>query len=388
MRYNSQITNSAVYYLNRLFYTIGKFGDIDLEVIRSMKKIAISSIHNGGDDVLTLYYYSEMVKNSEKEKFYLLYRGIIAASAEILNQSIQARVSETGIKVEIGRIENICTVIMKRLKEGDALLAFLPLIDSSPGFPNNIYMMVTNLLNLKYSEIDDFTIRSIERHAFDTIPHITGLLLKVIFLAVDNKNSSVFKYSTNTFYQIAISLLKEKLRLELNFNDEVRRMIKAFYSFFTRFFIDDESLDDSLFDDTLDVLTRLALDCIVLDNQNLTIEMVSKLLEASFHVAKIDEFGYEVPRIAKRIMMVGVLAIEMNNDSVTKKVLQALEKYDVNIKEIVKEFHPRVSVDELKKEIDREELIFESETSPKGILKEKVSEGGWSKSVVLDASNQ
>jgi hypothetical protein len=152
-------------------------------------------------------------------------------------------------------------------------------------------------------------------------------------------------------------------------------------------FDNNDSLDDSLFDDILDVLTTLALKCMILNRENLTIEIVSNLMEASFRVAKIDEFGYEPPRIAKRIMMIGVLSIEMDRDLVTKKVLRALEEYDVNIKYKVKEFHPRLNVDELKKEVDREELIFESEISPKVVLKEKVSDVGWSKSGKLNISN-
>jgi len=388
MQINSQITTGAIYNLNNLFYIINRIGDIHLEVIRSMRKIAVSSIYNNKDDASTLFYYSEMVKKTKDEKFYLLYREIIGASSEILNQSIRMAVSEIGIKLQTEPLEDIWSVTMKRLKAGDALLAFLPLIDASPGFPNNIYVMVTNLLDLKNKEVDDFTIRSFEKYAYNTVPHVTGCLLKVMSLAVGNKNSEVFKYSMNTFYLIALNLLSQKLRLELNYNDEVHRMIKEIYYFFTRLFIDDESLDDSLFDEILDVLTTLGLQCMILGKENLTIKVVSILFEACFHVAKIDKFGYEVPRVAKRIMMIGVQAIEMNIDLVTKKVLQALKEYDENIIHIVKEFHPRTNVDELKKEIDRDELIFESDISPKVVLNENVSNGGWTKSGILNPSNQ
>jgi len=352
-----------------------------------MRKIAISSIHNGGDDLLTLYYYSEMVKKSEKEKFYLLYREIITASAEIVNQSILKGISKTRIKIEFERLDIISTVIMNRLKEGDVLLAFLPLIDASPGFPNNMHVIVTNLLNLKNREDNDFTLRTIERYSFDTMPYVTRCLLKIISLAVDRKHSPVVKYSMNTLYLIATTLLNEKLRLELNFDNEVHHIIEAIYSSFTRFFIDADSLDDSLFDEILDVLTTLALQCIISDKQKLAIESVSKLQEACYHVAKFDEFGYSTTRIAERIMMIGVLGIEMNIDSVTKKVVQALESYDEKIKDIIKEFQPRVNVSELKKEIDMEELMFEPEISPKKILKDKVSNDGWSKSDILNSSN-
>ena len=149
-------------------------------------------------------------------------------------------------------------------------------------------------------------------------------------------------------------------------------------------FVDDDSLDDSLLDDILDTLASLSLECIILDRQNLTIEIVSILLETCFHVAKIDEFGYEVPRTANRITIIGVLAVEMNVETVTGKILQVLEEYDKKVKQIVKEYHPRANVEELKKEIEMEDLVVESELSPKHILNDKVTDNGWSKSVILN----
>jgi hypothetical protein len=232
---------------------MSKLGDINLEVIRSMRKIAITSIRTSGNDVLTLHYYSEMVKASEKEKFYFLYRVIIDASAEILNESIQAGVSDRGMKIEFEQVETICSIILKRLNKDDALNAFLPLIESSSGFPNNIRMMVTNLLNLKNRVDDDSAIAVIERHAFDTIPYVNGLLIKIISLAVGSKNFAIVKYSMNTFYDIVIILLNQKLAAEQDFNKEIYRLIKAIYYFFTELFVDDDSLDDSSLDDILDL---------------------------------------------------------------------------------------------------------------------------------------
>ncbi len=381
---NYQFTTGAIYYLNELFYIVGRFGDINLQVIRAMRKIAVSSIRKGGDDVLTLDYYSKMVNNLEEEKFFLLYRDIIGATSEIINSSIDMFQTEANLKMKIDYLIAINTMTIRRLNDFDANAALLPLIEDFPGFPNNVHVMISKLLNLKTKANDDLFIRSIERHSFDALPHFIGCLLNVISIAVKKKYYFVIRTSLRTLYFITLTLLGERFVLQLNFNSQIQRLIESISNFFLGLYTKDEDLDDSIFYEILDVLTSISIQCVYSDKLELANNVVDKLLELSLNVAKFDKYGFHTVRIANKIMIIGVLSIEKNLELVTKNVLKSLESYDSKIRVIVEEFHQRDSTDEFRKEVNRIDEIFDSRLSPIALLKGKISNDTWDKSKILN----
>ncbi len=79
-------------------------------------------------------------------------------------------------------------------------------------------------------------------------------------------------------------------------------------------------------------------------------------------------------------MMIGILGIEVNADQVRTKVLELMNSFDSKIKSIAKKCPPRVSVDELKREIKEYDTMFSlSEITPKLFLKGKISDYAWYK---------
>jgi hypothetical protein len=362
------------------------FGDVDLEVIRSIRNIASASVLNGGDDVLALYYYTKIIDNSESVKHFLFYREIMGAATQIIRYSIHMKVNKISLGLYLEDLAKMGVAIVDRVADGTAHTALQPLLDTtildiSAGFPNNCHVMVRELLDLKKTTDDDYFARDLEKHAFESVPSIIGCVVTVSNAAVKRKYSWIVRDTTTALYKITTMFLEEKFLLELNFDKEVEDIVYSTCYFFTGFFKSDEDLKYHLEDEILDVVAMMGLQLVKNEKFELANLVSGQLLALCLHIAKFDKFGYSTARIAKRIMMIGILGIELNSEIVTKTVLNCLYQYDTKIKKVAIEFKSKSwALNELEREMRQydDEMDFH-EISLNSFLKQNTTDYSWAK---------
>jgi hypothetical protein len=384
---NYNFTGLAILYLHEIFNTVRSFGDVDIEIIRSISNIATSSVLHGGDDVLAIKYYSRMIDESQEVKDLQFYREIMGAITHIIRLRIEMKITETSLKLLLEDLTKISVTLINRLKDGTAYVALQPLLDTvilqaPAGFPNNCQVMVSKLVNLKKTTTDEAFSRRLEKHAFESVPEIIGSVIRITSAAVKKKYDWIVRDATTALYRIITILIEEKYLLDLNFDDNIKDIIYSISSFFEGFFRTDEDLDHYLCEEILDVMVMIGLQCIKHNKTDLANLVLGQLLDMCIHAAKFDKFGYPTARIAKRIMMMGLFSIELNAERITIKVLESLDKYDVDVKNNAIQFQTKDwALDELEREIKEydPELIDIDEISPNSFLRQKITHFTWSK---------
>jgi hypothetical protein len=296
------------------------------------------------------------------------------------------RVNEVSLKLYLDDLTKICNMIIKNLPDGSAFIALRPLLDSTvinqlPGFRNNCQVMVSGLLNLKKRTSEDSFARTLEKHAFESVPYIIRSVIIISNAAVERKYTLVIRDATISLYNIITTILNEKFLLVLNFDKEIKQIIFSISSFITEFFKSNEDLNFHLFDEILDVMALLGIQLVKYKKFDLANLVSSQFLAICEHTAKFDEFGYDTARTAKRIMMIGIYSIEINADQVTKRVLDLLDQYDIKVKNIAIEFKTKSwAFEELIREHKQYDSEFDfHEISPDSFLKQYTTDYSWSK---------
>jgi len=75
-------------------------------------------------------------------------------------------------------------------------------------------------------------------------------------------------------------------------------------------------------------------------------------MNLAIHAIKLDKYGYDAPRIAMKIIMIGVFGVEKKNNTVTEECLETLIKFDEEYTKLSPRPIPQLHIRELKEQYE------------------------------------
>jgi len=290
--------------------------------VRSIHKIGIAAIQKTRHGSLAPSSILDLGKIAAKCREWFVPYVALGTLGELLFHSVRAKAPIHGDPMEI--LDAIEQLSLSALEQGLGHLALASLFPIMP--EESLVKIVYAVLDVKNEPYPSIETRGREKYAKEIVSELLEALGKIGSEAAKRDSPIALGRIVDCIDEITVVLIGEKFKTFSNgFHEELLEAVGALSG--TYIFRTGAVMPWFVWDGA-ETLTTLAFQSLDAARDEIAGRCVESLLNVSVKLVKLDKYGYEPPRIASRIAIIGSYALHKANSTFAKLCVDDLVKFD------------------------------------------------------------
>jgi hypothetical protein len=303
------------------------FSDATAQAIMSLKIIGLLAIQKTGGNGLANDKIMELGEKGIAQGNWFVTNNAFGGLKEVLFSAIMRQVNVYGEPYAI--LENIESLAQEGIKRGLEQFAFTSLFPILP--ENSIEKIAWAAFHIKNAEYPENETNFREKYSKEVMSKFAETIGRIGTCSSEKGQLILAGQCADCMLRIATSMLKEKLKtIEEGYKSEIIDIINALddcYILSSRYrYI--SGIHAPISGNVADAVTSIGISALEVEQDDITKHCLKALHHMCTSMIEQDTFGYDVARCATRMGVIGVCALYKNKPSIVSIAANLLAAFD------------------------------------------------------------
>ncbi len=304
----------------------GGFVDVSTTAIFAMRTIGLQSVKKTGGEGLSSQYIFEIGELGVTKKDWYVLAFALAQLQELCVGLVSFKGQEYSAESVIEDIEKLATEGLQaqidRWALQQSLFAWMPEYSI-----RRVAWAALKIKNESYPQIETF---AREEYCKNVTAKLVETLGRIAMTSAQTRSLYSLGPSVDCLFDLSLLMLQEEFKTVKNsFEEEIGEIIQSLKETYLEIasyaFVKGRNL--LVTDEIGDAITSIGV--LAFDShKKITDECIDSLNEMSLRMIKLDKIGYDVPRLAARLGVIGAYALSKNVTNIADKAAEQLARFN------------------------------------------------------------